>query len=777
MKVNKHLIKLSFSVCIICLIQTMIFGQNEKEAPLYLKPEASIEKRVEDLLSRMTLEEKVGQLNMPNFYRIGKESGEEFEAGKMLVEGTMFKNIGPCGGFKGVGKNIKDKVEYYNKLQKIAVGKTRLKIPLIIIDEGTHGITCTGATVFPEGLAMGSTWNLNLINKIYAAVAKESRAAGSHMLCTLVIEPNRDPRMGRNEEGYSEDPFLCSCIAEAIAKGMQGEDISADDKAIAIFTCFPGQSQPVAGLERGAMEISERMLREVFLPPWIKGIKKGGALGVMATYPAIDGIPAHASERILTQILRNELGFKGIVLGEGQGLATMIDECVVENQKQAGELAIKAGVDVNIWFEEGFLEPLVENVYEGKVSEATINRAVRRVLRLKFQLGLFENLYVDVNRALEIANNQKHQKLALYSAREGIVLLKNENNLLPLDKNLKSITVIGPSADHERNLLGDYTAKQVTQDVITVLEGIKNKVSPETKITYVKGCNTWGTDVNEISEAKKAAKNADVAIVVVGENDRFKPGKGSDGEGCDIASLDLTGLQQDLIKAVFETGTPTIVVLINGRPLSIRWTAKHIPAIVDAWRCGEKGGQAVADVLFGDYNPSGKLPITIPRHVGQLPVFYNCKPPRAKVMRDEYWFKSYVDISPLPLFSFGHGLSYTKFEYSDLEISPKETGPYGEVNINCNIRNIGSRKGEEVVQLYINDVISSVVTPVIELKGFKKIPLKPGETKKVEFILTHEDLSFLDKHLEPVVEPGIFEIMVGASSQDIRLRGTFKVIK
>ncbi len=518
------------------------------------------------------------------------------------------------------------------------------------------------------------------------------------------------------------------------------------------------------------MDISERVLREVFLPPWVAGIKKAGALGVMATYPAINGIVTHGSEKILTKILREELEFKGLVFTEGRGIATLQYEGIAPTQKEAGRLAIIAGVDVEQSWEHAYMNPLKENVREGKVSIETIDRSVRRILRLKFLLGLFENPYVNVNRAVQISRCKEHQELALQAAREGIVLLKNDNNLLPLGKNLKSIAVIGPNADHDLNLLGDYIAKPVLQDVITVLDGVKNTVSPDTKIHYVKGCDVLGTEVNGIKQAQDAARNADVAIVVVGENERHAPGgKGTNGEGRDVCDLDLTGLQEDLLKAVYETGTPTVVVLINGRPLSIRWIAEHVPAIVEAWLPGEKGGDAVAEVLFGDYNPSGRLAITFPRHVGQLPVFYNHKP-------SKIYYKDYVNMSGEPLFEFGYGLSYTKFEYSNLQISPSHIGPAGEIQISVDVKNIGERQGDEVIQLYINDVYSSVVTPVIELKGFKKITLKSGEKKAVQFKLTPGHLSFLDENLKPVVEPGTFDVMVGSSSKDIRSLGRFEIV-
>jgi beta-glucosidase len=390
----------------------------------------------------------------------------------------------------------------------------------------------------------------------------------------------------------------------------------------------------------------------------------------------------------------------------------------------------------------------------------------------KFRLGLFENPLVDENRTDSIVHSEQHQELALQAAREGIVLLRNENNLLPLKKDIRSIAVIGPNADNDLNQLGDYTASSIPayQDIMTVLEGIKSKVSSKTKITYIKGCNVMGNELNDIAKAKKAARNADIAIVVVGENERYSANGATSGEHRDIASLDLTGLQEDLVRAVYESGTPTIVVLINGRPLSTRWIAENIPAIIEPWYCGEKGGLAIADVIFGDYNPSGRLPITIPRHVGQLPVYYNYKYSKANEID-----RSYTDMSATPLYEFGFGLSYTTFTYDNLVITPQQIGPAGDVNISLDVTNTGDRSGSEVVQLYINDIISSVTTPVKELKGFEKISLEPGERKTVHLQLSPEDLSLLDRNMNLIVEPGTFEVMVGSSSRDIKLKGEFEV--
>jgi beta-glucosidase len=745
---------------------------------IYLEPDQPIEKRVNDLLARMSLEEKLGQMNMPCVYvnELGRGIPEKMEGVRQFAEGTREQGIGPGGGFFTLPNTIlhegtRQQAEFLNELQKIALEKTRLKIPLLQTEEGTHGLMCPGGTIFPEGLAIGSTWDMELTKEIYTVAAREGRAIGVHQLFTLVIEPNRDPRMGRNEEGYSEDPYLCSKVAEAIVTGAQGENIAAPDKVVAGLCHYPGQSQPANGMERGAMEISERMLREVFLPSWLAGIKKHGALGVMATYPAIDGVPAHASDRILTSILRNELNFQGLVLGEGGGIGTLVYEGLAASQKEAGELALKAGLDVGISYETGYLGDMHQSIKEGKVDISLIDRAVKRILTQKFKLGLFENPYVDPEKAVSVTHTKENQDLALRVAREGMVLLKNNNSILPLKKDIRSIAVIGPSADDEVSQLGDYIPNKIITEIVTALEGIKNKVDPKTRVNYVKGCNFIGNDLDEIDKAKKAAKDADIAIVVLGEG-----GYTTNGEGHDVVSLDLMGMQEDLLKAVHGTGTPVVLVLINGRPLSVRWAAENCPAILEAWMCGEQGGNAIADILFGDCNPSGHLSITIPRHVGQYPFYYNAKPSK-KYWIEHGWEKAYIDMNPHPLYEFGFGLSYTKFEYSNLIITPSSINDKGEVKVSMEISNTGEMAGADVVQLYIRDVISTVTTPIRELQGFEKVSLQPGEKKTVEFVLGSENLRLLDRDLNWVVEPGVFEVMIGSSSEDIKLKGEFEVIK
>lgn len=742
-----------------------------EEKPLYKDPSQPAEKRIEDLLARMTLKEKVGQLNMPCVYldQLGRDAPAKQEGCRRFTLGTLNTAIGPGGGFFTLADNAlesgsREQAVYFNELQKLAAEKTRLGIPLLQTEEGTHGVMCSDKTIFPEGLAIGSTWNMDLVREVYATAAREARSVGIHQLFTLVVEPNRDPRLGRNEEGYSEDPYLCARIADSIVRGAQGHDVSAKDKVVSGLCHYPGQSQPVGGLERGAMHIPDRMLWEVFLPPWAAGIR-AGALGVMATYPAIDNVPTHASSKILTRILREQLGFQGLVLGEGGGISTLLDEHVAGSQKEAGQIALRAGLDVGISYEEGYMKPLIESVEEGSVSMADVDRAVGRVLRQKLRLGLFERPYVNPDEAARINRAKEHRDLALRAAREGIVLLKNQGNLLPLNKSIRSIAVIGPNADDKQQQLGDYTARKFTDEVVTVLAGVRAKL-PGASVQYVRGCDQIDPEPNEIEQARKAARDADAAIVVLGERHMGTP-KSTDGEGSDVASLDLTGRQEELLRAVAAEGKPTILVLVNGRPLSIRWAAEHIPAIVEAWNCGERGGEAVADVLFGDYNPSGRLPITFPRHSGQLPMYYNQMPSRGR--------RGWVDMPITPLWEFGHGLSYTSFDYSNLRLSAKVIGTRGSLEVSADVSNAGRVAGDEVVQLYLNDAVSSVTRPVKELKGFRKIALGPGERKTVRFVLTPEELSLYDQHMVRRVEPGTFHVMVGSSSEKLPLKGSFEV--
>ena len=758
-------------------------AQLSSGTPLYLDAAQPIEVRVDDLMSRMTLKEKVGQLNLPAMVEsIGKTSAAKMDASRKLAAGTYTGEIGPAAGFFGLGATLQshdlaEQVDFFNELQRIATTQTRLKIPLLQDEEGTHGAMFPRATVFPEGLTIGSTFDMPLVKGIYAAAAQESRTSGIHILSTLVLELDRDPRMGRNMEAYTEDPYLYSRIAENIVWGAQGSNVNAPDKVVALMTDFPTQSEPASGMERGAIEISERSIRENFLPPW-KAAFDAGALGVMAGYPEIDDVPEHSSELWNTEVLRQELGFKGIVVSEGDGFDTLRYENIAPTQKEAGAIALKAGVDVSIYYEPAYLGPLVENVLEGKVPEALVNRAVRRVLGLKFRLGLFEHPYVNVKQAEQAVHSKEHQQLALQTAREGIVLLKNENNTLPLNKTVKSIAVIGPNADDRWNQLGDYSPSVVPQKVVTILDGIKQSVSTQTHVEYVRGCEIIGGK-EDFAPAVEAAKRAEIAIVVVGEHPD-NAGKGdvtsTDGEGSDVASLDLTGIQEGLVRAIHATGTPVVLVLINGRPLSIRWEAANLPAIVEAWEPGERGGEAVAEVLFGDYNPSGRLAITIPRHSGQLPVYYNHKPSK------DYWINrgwsgngGYADMPGTPLYPFGYGLSYSTYRYSNLRVDPPFTYNGGNAKVSVDIENTGTRSGVEVVQMYIHERFTPVSQPVKQLRGFERVALNPGETKTVTMPLSADDLMLLDRDMHWTVVPGTFDIMVGSSSENVPLQTALKV--
>ncbi len=738
------------------------------------------EERIQDLLGRMTLEEKLGQINMPCLYlpQMGRDLGAKREACRRFAAGTWEPAIGPGGGFftladSAVPEGPRAQAEFLNELQEIAAS-TRLGIPLLQIEEGTHGLMAAGGTIFPEGLALGSTWDLDLIGRVYRAAAREARAVGIHVLNTLVVEPYRDPRLGRSQEGYSEDPLLCAEIARTIVQAMQGESLRAPDRVVASLSHFPGQSEPVSGLERGAMEISPRKLREIFLPPWVAGLQ-AGALSLMATYPALDGIPVHGSPAILTGLLRDELGFEGIVLSEGEGISTLIYEGLARDQAEAGRLALQAGVDVGISYETAYMGDLAAGVREGRVDEALLDRAVARVLRVKTALGLFDANRVDPARAEAVVHSPEHEELALEAARKAIILLRNENDLLPLRRNLKRLAVIGPNADHVRNQLGDYTAKNILQPVTTVLEGIRRVVSPETAVVYARGCDVTGDSKEGFPEAVAAASGADAAVVVLGENEWQAAGRqGTSGEAFDSATLELTGRQEELLQAVHSTGTPTVLVLINGRPLAVRWAAAQVPAIVEAWCPGEKGGQAVAEVLFGLSEPEGRLPVTVPRHAGQLPVAYNY-PKSKEYWIAEGWGRPYVDLEPTPLFPFGHGLTYTRFEYDLLEVVPAQILPGEDFKVRVGVRNVGRRPGTELVQIYIRDLVSSVATPVHKLAAFRKVRLEAGARQVVELEVPGDRLALLDESLQWTVEPGEFEIRAARSAADIRLRGRLMV--
>ncbi|WP_344151505.1 glycoside hydrolase family 3 C-terminal domain-containing protein [Kribbella yunnanensis] len=721
--------------------------------------------RVEKLLAAMSLADKIAQLNMPVVLpgEPGSSAGatpadqERYARGGFQHQNLV---LGPGGGFFGLvneslfgsfdpeqPKTPKEQAERHNALQKLALASEH-RIPLLQISEGTHGSIGPGSTIFPEGLGLGATWSPELVGHVYGVVGAEARAVGIHAISTITAELNRDPRYGRAIWSFSEDPYLTSRYVEALVPAAQAD---LHTGAVVSLCTFPAESPNVGGLEGSSIELGERELRNVHLPPWRAG-SAAGSLMTEAGEQTIDGIPVHGSPKYLTEVLRDELGFRGVVIANG--FETMITDRVATTPAQAGALALDAGIDIALAWHAAFLTGLVEAVRTGAIDQTLIDRAVRRILTLKERLGLFENPYADPARAQAVVNQPAHRRIALQAARESMTLLRNEGGLLPLHH--RRIAVIGPNADDARNLLGEYSAWPTFHAVPTILDRLK---ATGRQITHAKGCATTGTDRSGVAAAVKAAKNADVAVVVLGEEVKggyFNPGR-TNGELADIASLDLTGVQQELLEAVHHTGTPVVLVLVNGRPLSVTWAAEHIPAILEAWLPGEQGAQAVADVLTGAVDPSGRLPITVPRSVGQLPMYYNSKGARARA-------GTYVDIPSTPLYPFGHGLSYTSFALSNVRLSADRITGTGRTEIRAEVRNTGQRTGTAVVQLYVTDDESSVVVPEIQLRGFAKVSLAPGAHASIKIPVRADDLALIDAGLDRVVEPGTFTLRVGTSA-------------
>jgi len=730
--------------------------------------ERLIQKRVEELLSKMTLEEKIAQLgSIP--------SGKLIENGKFSREKAkeLLKNgIGQITRVAGYAeREPEESIELINEIQKFLKEETRLSIPAIIHEECLSGLMTKGATTFPQAIGMASTFEPDDIQKMTSIIRKEMKALGVHQGLSPVLDIPRDPRWGRTEETFGEDPYLVSKMAESYIKGLQGEDWK--EGIIATAKHFTAYGISEGGRNLGPARVSERELREVFLFPFEVAIRKANAGSVMNAYHEIDGVPCASSKFLLTKILREEWGFKGFVVSDYSAIEMLHTfHKVAKDLETAAIKALEAGIEIELPETKCYGEALLSAVREGKISISVIDTAVARVLRAKILLGLLDdNIYTDSKKVRAILDNPEHRAFARELARKSIVLLKNDG-ILPISKEVKTIAVIGPSADSTKNLHGDYSYTSHIAGVadgvrtVTVLEGIKNKVSSETTILYAKGCELNDESKEGFKEALDIASKADVIIAVMGENSGlFK--RGISGEGNDRTDLKLPGVQEELLKALKEVGKPIVLVLVNGRPLSIKWEEENIPAILEAWYPGEEGGNAIADVIFGDYNPGGKLPISFPKDVGQIPVYYNRKPSA---------FSEYLTMDTKPLFPFGHGLSYTTFEYSDLKITPEKVLPGGYVDISFKVKNTGNIDGDEVVQLYIHDEWASVERPVKELKGFKRIHLKAGEEKKVTFRLFTEQLAFYDEAMRFVVEAGTFEVMVGSSSEDIRLTGKFEVL-
>jgi beta-glucosidase len=730
-------------------------AKNGKPVYPYKNARLPVEQRVNDLLARMTLQEKIVQLDMFWGKEVTDMTGHEATT---YSEEKMVKTLGTTGA-GSIHDFYPISADIANSVQKYAIEKTRLGIPVLFIEEGLHGYEGYGSTAFPIPLQLASAWDTSLVHQIGRVVGTEARAHGVDMILGPVLCLPHDPRWGRVEETYGEDPYLDALNGVAMIKGMQGKKLSDHDAVIAEPKHFAVHGIPEAGSNTAPVNIGEREERSTYLYVFEKAVREGHAMAMMAAYSEIDGIPCVDNKWLLTDVLRKEWGFKGFVLSDlGAIKMSLENHAVAANATDALAQTFNAGLNMQ-FYDFGhaeFLKAVTAAVQNKSLSVTQLNKTVCDILRVKFMLGLFDHPYIDPASVAKVFHTQASQNLALRAAQESICLLKNDHDVLPL-KNEKTIAVIGPLA--QSTYLGGYSNKQ--SKGISILDGLKQRAGNGIKIAYEEGYSSDSTKTGLQQKAVDLVKNSDVAVVVIGEDMSIV------GEGKDRANLDLDEPQLNLIKAIQATGKPVVAVMFNGRPLSINWVAKNIPSIIEAWFAGEKGGLAIADVLLGNVNPSGKLPITFPRSVGQIPFYYNHKPTS---------YHHYVDEANTPLFPFGLGLSYTTFQYSDLDITPAKIPVNGTATVSVKITNTGKTNGTEVVQLYLRDVISSVTTPVIALKGFNRITLKPGESGVVHFKITSESLSLWNRQMKQVVEPGEFNVMVGSSSADIRQKSSLWVI-
>jgi beta-glucosidase len=756
-----------------------------RSVPPYKNPRLSAAARVKDLLSRMTLEEKAAQMMCVWQEKATKllDSQGNFAAAKAKAAFKKGHGIGQVGrpsdsganpATPADGKTARGMAELTNDIQKFFVEQSRLGIPVFFHEECLHGHAAKDGTSFSQPIGLAATFNPELIEQLYELAAREVRARGAHQALTPVVDVARDPRWGRVEETFGEDTYLVTQMGIAAVQGFQGDrKFQRKDRLIATLKHFAAHGQPESGQNCAPVNVSERLLRETFLRPFKEVLEKAGAISVMASYNEIDGVPSHASQWLLRDVLRKEWGFKGFVVSDYYAIWELHhrpdthSHFVAGSKQEACALAVKAGVNIEFPEPDCYLS-LVELVKKKVLKESELDELVAPMLLWKFQMGLFEDPYVDPVKAGQIVGCEPHRKLALQAAHETITLLKNENQLLPLNPaKLKNIAVIGPNAN--RLLLGGYSG--VPQHNTTVFEGIAAKAGKGVKVVYSEGCKitvggSWQQDEvtpsdpvedrKQIAEAVEVAKNADVIILAIGDNEQTSREAWSLKHMGDRSNLDLIGRQEELVAAMLETGKPVVTLVFNGRPISINYLTQNVPAVLECWYLGQECGRAVADVLFGDFNPGGKLPISIPRSVGQVPTFYNHKP---SARRGFLW----DDITPL--YAFGFGLSYTTFDFQNARLEKKKIGLKGSTRVLVDIKNTGKVAGTETAQMYIRDLVSSVTRPVRELKGFKKIFLQPGEKQTVALDITPESLAFFDIHKKFVVEPGEFEIMVGNSSR------------
>lgn len=748
--------------------------------PLYKDPAAPVEQRVDDLLSRMTLDEKLAQITAlwnkkgdvldasGNFDTAAAQRLHPHGIGQFTRPGDRAPLFNP---FRTVQRNERETVELVNAIQRHAVRHTRLGIPVLFHEEGLHGYAALNGTSFPQAIALASTWDPELVERVFTVVAREIRARGVHQVLAPVVDVGRDPRWGRIEETYGEDPFLVSEIGVAAVRGYQGTSLPlAKDRVFATLKHMTGHGQPEGGTNTAPANISERILREVFFPPFQAAVSRANAQIVMPSYNEIDGIPSHANRWLLNDILRDEMQFKGAVVSDYTAIRELVDvHQLAPDHMHAAARALKAGVDADL--PDGEMYPLLRPALDqGLIAQADIDRAVRNVLRLKFLAGLFEHPYADAKHAQAITGNAEARALALEAAHRSIVLLKNDGALPLRADGIKTLAVVGPNA--ARVDLGGYSA--VPRQVVTVLDGIKAKLGNRVRVVHAEGVRLtesgdWYSDEvivtrpednrARIREAVQVATQADTVVLVVGGSSAiFREGWSKTHLG-DRASLDLFGEQHELAEAMFALGKPVIVVLINGQPLSIPDVIAKANAVVEGWYLGQEGGTAMADILFGDKNPGGKLPVTVARSVGQLPMFYNQKPSA---------HRGYVGDTVEPLFPFGFGLSYTTFEISAPRLSSRRIARDASVTVSVDVRNTGSMAGDEVVQVYVRDLVSSITRPVKELKGFRRVTLQPGASTTIDLTLDRNAFAFWNEDMQHVVEAGEFQVMTGANSRDLQ---------
>ena len=782
---------MKFSIIGICCL--LMTAQLTLAQPIYKNASAATDERVADLLARMTLEEKIGQLCCPTGWEMYHKTGNHTVEPSSLFRERMQRM--PPGSLWATlradpwtektlqtGLNPELAAKALNALQRYALEETRLGIPLFFAEECPHGHMAIGTTVFPTSLAQAGTFNRELIREMAAAIGLEASLQGAHIGYGPILDVAREPRWSRMEETFGEDPLLTGILGSHFVQGLQGDDPQSSHQLYSTLKHFAAYGIPSGGHNGQKASIGLRELFSDHLEPFRMAID-AGAMSIMTSYNTIDGVPTTASSFLLKELLRDRWGFQGFVfsdLGSIEGIAGT--HRVAPDVRHAAAMALQAGVDIDLGG-NAYGRNLKQALEDNLISLEDIDRSVINILRQKFEMGLFEDPYVDPTQAARFVRSDAHKQIAREVARQGIVLLKNENGILPLSREIGSVAVIGPNADNMYNQLGDYTAPQDRKNIVTVLDGIRSAAAPHTVVRYARGCAIRDTTQSNIDEAVEIARASDVVVLVVGgssardfkteyletgaatvtnsEEKEILPDMES-GEGYDRSTLHLLGDQEKLLNALAATGKPLIVIYIQGRPLNMNNAAQKGDALLTAWYPGQEGGHAIADILFGDHNPAGRLPVSVPRSVGQLPVYYALSTQAA-----------YIDGSSSPLYAFGYGLSYTHYQYSDLTIGVEKEKK--QVEITCRVTNTGNQDGDEVVQLYVRDNRSSVATPPIQLKNFRRIHIKKGESKTITFTLRHDDLALYNMNMQRVTEPGEFTLMIGAASDDIRLRDTFLI--